>query len=133
MKKHLLLILVAGFFTLASCSSDDDGDTETGEAIVGTWVLTEVNPALINPQECEQESTITLNQDKTGSGEFYLETNDCEVETSSGNWRYEGNDIYFIEVPFLGGQEGRVEFEGADRFYFTSQEVTGITLTFDRQ
>lgn len=132
MKKYFLLILLAGFFTMASCSSDDDGNNNQGNEIVGTWVLVDVTPPQIfNVEDCTENSTITFNSDKTGSSTFYLAANDCEAEQTEGNWSYD-NGLYYIEVPVLGSQPGEVEFEGEDRFYFSSQEIPGVVLTFER-
>ena len=132
MKKHLLLLLLTAVFTFASCSSDDDSGSEGNDPIVGTWVLTGINPPLINIDDCSEESTITFNEDNSGSSVFYLESNDCEPETTDGSWKNLTNSQYEIEVPFLGRRVGTVEFEGSDKFYFTPQEVTG-TFTFERQ
>lgn len=132
MKKQLLLILLAGIFTLASCSSDDDGGVENNDPIVGTWVLVGVNPPLINTDDCPEESTITFNDDNSGTAVFYLESNDCEPETTDGNWENKTNSQYVIEVPIFGRTEGTVEFEGSDEFRFTPKEMAA-TFTFERE
>ena len=136
MKKYLLLFLTAGFLSLGACSSDDDGETtpET-HPIVGTWILTGVNPPLMDPEACDERSTITFNEDNTGNGTFYFETSECEPETSSVTWTRSNNGVYSIQipVPLLGNQSGTVEFQNNnDRFVFSPQGIPGTSLTFER-
>ena len=137
MKKILFLFLLAGLFTLSSCSNDDDGTNNSDDPIIGTWILTEASSAstIIDPNACEEDSSITFNEDNSGSGAFYLEANECEPLTSSGSWEnVEGSD-YTVELPPpFGRQQGEVQFPTADQFTFMI-EFSGIpiTLTFDRQ
>ena len=121
--------------SLGACSNDDDGETtpET-DPIVGTWILTEVNPALIDPEACDNPSTITFNENNTGNGTYYLETSNCEAETSTVSWT-ESNNVYSIQIPIplIGNQKGNVEFQNNnDRFVFSPQGIPGTSLTFER-
>ena len=130
MKKHLIFLLVAGLFSLTSCSNDDDNGPDRQDPILGSWTLTEVNPAAIDIDQCEQDSWITFEEDYTGSAVFYIAETDCVATSGEGAWTNEGNDRYSITVPLLGRISGAVEFSGKDTFYFESED--GITLTFER-
>lgn len=139
MKKYFLLFLMAGFLSLSACSSDDDAETtpET-DPIIGTWTLVQVNPPLINAQACDEPSTLTFTEGQTNtsgpaSGTFYLEQNDCEPASSGGRWTNTGNSVYTIDVPVLGPQTGIVNFQDSDTFTFASQDIPGLSLTFEAQ
>ncbi|UJH92239.1 lipocalin family protein [Antarcticibacterium sp. 1MA-6-2] len=128
MKKFLVLFLSLAVF--AACSEDDDDTDATGpDPILGTWVLVNVTPPLIDVTACEQESTITFKPDNTGTGSFYLEANECAVTESAGSWTNNGNSSYQITVPVLGNITGTANFDG-DEFIFTSN--MGV-LTFEQQ
>ena len=137
MKNYLLLFLTAGFLSLGACSNDDDGETapET-DPIVGTWELTAVNPAVFNPQGCgDDRSTITFNDDNTGTGTYHLESSNCEPDTSPVSWTRNTNGVYSIEIPIpiVESQKGTVEFENNnDRFVFSPQGIPNTSLTFER-
>lgn len=135
MKKYLFLVLITGLISLSACSSDDDGETSQTDPIVGTWELTAVNPALINPQACDQASTITFEQGQNNTsgpanGTFYIDQNDCEPANSEGSWTNTGNSVYTIEVPFLGEQSGTVNFQDSNTFVFNT---SGVSFTFNKQ
>jgi hypothetical protein len=128
MKKFILLFL--SFAVLTACGSDDDDNTtQGGDPIVGTWVLVQINPAIVNVSDCPQESTITFNADNSGSGTFYFKERNCEPENSSGNWANNGNSNYSIQIPILGTVQGNATFEG-NKFIFTTS--MGI-FTFEKQ
>lgn len=125
MKKHLILLLLTGLFTFSACSNDDDTPEETGEPILGTWVLVGVNPPIFSVDTCEETSTITFNENNTGEATFHLETNDCVAETATGTWKNNGNGEYEVNVPIASfpASSGNVEFEGANDFYFVSNSI----------
>lgn len=125
MKK--LILMFFGLAVLTSCSSDDDNTGE--DPILGTWALVEINPALVPIEDCNETSTIIFSADHTADSTFYLE--ECEPETSTGSWENEGNNVYSVEFPIIGPQQGTVNFEGSDNFTFVSQQ--GISLSFEKQ
>lgn len=132
MKKLLILFLSMTIFT--ACSSDDDDTANGPEPIVGAWMLAEVNPALFDPQGCNEPSTVTFNENNAGSGTFYIESNECEAATSSVSWTKTNGD-YTIEIPIpvVGNQQGSVDFQNNNnRFVFRPQGIPGTSLTFDR-
>lgn len=132
MKRHLIVLFLAGMFTITSCSSDDDGDT--GEPILGTWVLVNVNPPALDLSACPEQSTITFNADNTADSEFYLAENDCEVSISSDSWRNKGGSTYEVTLPDLGTIDGNVEFTNSNNFIFnTSYQGFPVSLSFTRQ
>ena len=137
MKKILFLFLLAGVFILSSCSNDDDGTSPGGDPIIGTWVLVEMNPSgIIDPMACEENpSTLTFNEDGTGTASFYLDRDNCEEARTSGTWENDGDLRYTIQLPDpIGRQQGEVQFQGEDRFHFTTSALgTPISLTFNRQ
>lgn len=133
MKKLLILFLSLAVFT--ACDKDDDDTDNTGtDPIVGTWVLMDVQPDLFDPQGCDDSSTITFNENGTGNGIFFLESNECEPSTSSVEWTKTDN-VYTIEIPLplVGNQPGTVDFQNNNsRFVFSPQGIPGTSLTFDR-
>lgn len=133
MKKFLMLFL--GLTLMASCSSDDDQSVTETDPIVGTWMLTEANTDLINPQACDETSTLTFNENNSGNGTFYLATSNCEPQSSSANWENISDSVYSIElpIPLIGRQEGTVEFQNNNNmFQFSPNGIPGLTLTFER-
>lgn len=131
MKKYFLLFLMAGLVSLSACSSDDDAETtpET-DPIVGTWVFAETNVPGLDPDGCENESTITFEDDNTANSTFYL-PEDCEAENNQGNWTRTSANTYEIELPVLGSQQGTVSFENSNNtFVFTT---SGFNFTFNKQ
>lgn len=130
MKKYLILFLMAGFFSLAACSDDDEVNKEP-DPIVGTWVLIEVNPeiSLIDPAVCD-ESTITFEKGGFASAKFYLANSNCESLSSPGTWENKGESTYSISVPFVGTQDINVNFEGSGKF---SLGYNGTNLTFQKE
>lgn len=126
MKKLLMIFMSLVFLT--ACSSDDDSNSNGDDPIIGTWIL--VGSSITNPQACTQESTITFNQDNSGSGTFYIAETECQPQNSSGNWQNLGNSRYSIVAPVVGTIEGVANFTGNDEFTFTT--ALG-NLTFERQ
>lgn len=122
------MLLFLSLALLSACSNDDDGDTTGPDPILGTWVLVEMTPPVVDVNACEEESTVTFNADMSGSGSFFL-GEDCEETTSEGNWTVSGN-TYSLEIPILGRVNGTAEFVGSNRFLFTTSY--GV-FTFDRQ
>lgn len=128
MKKYLALLFLFGFFSLTSCSDDDQ--EEKRDPIIGTWEVVAITPPLIDVETCEEASTISFNENYTGTTTFYL-PDECEPQTIEGTWDNFGSNTYRIEVPILGGQTGSVEFSGPDHFYF--QSAIGVQISFQRQ
>lgn len=127
MKKFLILFLSLAFF--AACSSDDDAGTAGEDPIVGTWVL--VGSSIANPQTCDQESTITFNENNTGSATFYFAEAECQPQESDGAWENLGNSRYSIVVPIAGNIEGIANFNDTnDAFTFST---TFGNFSFERQ
>lgn len=140
MKKHFILLLVAGLFAMTSCSSDDDADTAEA-TIVGTWEVTAIESiAPVDPNQCEgQVSTITFKQDNTLDSTFYFQQNDCVADTAEGTWENQGDGNYVMDFGGdLGELEGEVEFLSPDRFTFSTLiTVEGVQIpavfTLERQ
>lgn len=131
MKKYMILLLLTGLFSFSACSDDDDAGTENEDPIVGTWIVTSVEPAQFNIEACEEASTITFNENNTGSATFYIEETGCAATNASGDWSNEGGDVYTITVPVIGSMTGSVDFNGANEFFFVTD--AGVTITFQRQ
>lgn len=127
MKKFLILFLSIAVF--AACSSDDDGETQDRDPIVGSWVLVQASPPLDTQFCMDEQSTITFNENETGEATFYLAQMDCEPQTANGDWSSTG-DSYSIELPVIGELNGTANFSGNDSFTFTT--TLGV-LTFERQ
>ncbi len=130
MKKHLILLMLSALFTFSACSDDDSG-TETKDPIVGTWAVVSITPPAINIDDCEQTSTITFNDNNSGSATFYAAETECVPMTTTGVWQNVGNDTYSINVPVLGNVSGSVEFNSASEFYFITEN--GVTIVFEKQ
>lgn len=133
MKKHLILLLVAGLFSFASCSSDDDASPE--HTVSGTWALVEVQPeGFFDPNACPDNPTVTFNTDNTTDSVFYDPDNDCAADPSKGTWEDKGNNVYVVTIPNFGPTEGTVEFVNSNRFTF-STTIQGFpaTLTFEKR
>lgn len=130
MKKHLILLMLTALFTFSACSEDDDNGTEN-DPIVGTWAVVSITPPAINIEDCEQTSTITFNDNNSGSAIFYTAETDCVAMTTAGAWQNEGNDSYSINVPVIGNVSGTVEFNSESEFYFVTEN--GVTILFRKQ
>ena len=127
MKKLLFLFL--SLTILSACSSDDEGDVQETDPIVGTWVL--VSSSTINPDNCEQASTLTLNQNNSASGTFYVDQLDCTPQSSTGTWENLGGSRYELTVPVIGNLSGTVTFSGNNEFTFTTDSFG--SFSFERQ
>ena len=139
MKKHLILLLVAGLFSMTSCSDDDDAGTPQN-SIVGTWEVTAIaSIAPVDPNQCDnQVSTITFEEDNTVDSTFYFESNNCEADTATGTWQNLGSGDYVMELGNLGDLEGEVTFVNANEFTFSTViAVEGVNIpavfTLERQ
>ena len=134
MKKILLLFLSLGL--LAACSNDDDSTTDDGTRIVGKWFLEAVRPmgGQNTLNECNQNSYIEFDADGTANSEFFEENETaCESEGESpGTWSYNGNNSYTFLVPNVGNTTGNVNFTSDSRFIFTSSELPGIEIVFEK-
>ncbi len=127
MKKFLFLFLSLALMT--ACSEDDEAETGGEDPIIGTWIL--VGSSIANPQTCSEESTITFNENGTGSATFYFAEAECEPQSSSGNWQNLGNSRYSVVVPVAGTVEGIANFtNNNDAFTFTT---TFGNFSFERQ
>ncbi len=129
MKKFLILFLATSLFAFSSCSNDDD-DNDVNP-IIGEWILESVNPAVIDPAACTNNSSISVNGDNTMTSNFYLEQNNCDLINTSGTWEDNGNSLYTMDFPVLGEVSGTVNFIDTNSFTFTT--ATDIVFTFDRQ
>ena len=135
MKKYIVLFLALGLIVTTSCSSDDD--EATARTIVGTWILTGIQPPALDPTSCENESMITFEEDNSAEASFYFEQSECVELSSTGTWEKVDANTYVMEVPQFGELEGQVTFIGDDQFTF-STVITIETLdvpavfTFER-
>lgn len=127
MKKYLILALLIAF-VFTSCSSDDDGNTNEPDPILGTWVLVEAPDAFMDPHACPDDSIVTFTDDNGVHGVFYQEDHDCQANESTGAWENLGDNQYRLDFP-LGTLEGDVTFESANRFAFSSH---GMQLVFEK-
>ena len=131
MKKYMILLLLTGLFSFSACSDDDDSGKDNNDPIIGTWIVASVDPATINIDACEEDSTITFNENNTGNATFYIEETNCLPANTTGAWSNNGGDEYTISVPVIGDLTGSVDFNGANEFFFVTDN--GITITFQRQ
>lgn len=132
MKKYLLLLAAFGFFFFASCSDDDDNKEEM--SIVATWTLESVNPPqAYDLSSCDDKPTITFKANNSADWVIYDSENGCQAINSSGDWTKNSNGTYTVEIPELGTFTGNVEFDGPDKFNF-STVFSGFTivLTFQK-
>ena len=132
MKKYVLVFLIAGLFTMGSCSNDDDEPT-TGGQIEATWTLAAVEPPIFDFSECPSNPTITFNDDDTTEWTFYNGDNDCAPETDSGQWEQNTGSNYSVTIPGYGSFDGIVEFQNEDEFTFTSSyQGFPVVLYFEK-
>ena len=137
-KNHFILLLVAGLFSLTSCSNDDESTEE--RSVNGTWELESTNPQIpgLNPDACPERPQITFNEDGTTDWIFYSKDNNCEAQSSSGTWNKTSATNYSITIPDQGTFEGTVNFESSQKFTFsTSYQYDASTsipvqLTFEK-
>lgn len=132
MKKHLILLLVAGLFAFTSCSDDDD-ETSTENTVIGTWTLVEINPTFWDLEACPDKPVITFNEDGTADMTMYSEDTNCEPQQEEGEWSHNSGSQYTINVAPFGSLTGTVTFESQNRFTFTTtyQQVP-FTFTFEK-
>lgn len=131
-QKHLILLLVAGLFSMTSCSSDDEGTTEE-RTVIGTWTMVSMNPAVIDLEECPDKPLITFQDDGNAEWTFYTQENNCQGSTDTGTWNQNSATEYTINIPNFGELTGTVNFSSASMFTFTStyQNVL-FTITFEK-
>ena len=133
MKKQLLLILLAGIFTLASCSSDDDNGDTAEETIVATWNLTAVEPPIFDFSECPTNPTITFNENDSAEWTFFNADNECKGETDTGSWQQNSESNYTVVIPGYGSFDGTVNFQSSNEFTFkSSYESIPVVLYFEK-
>lgn len=136
MKKHLILLLVAGLFTFSSCSSDDDAAEEF--TVVGTWKLVAMNPAAWDLEECPDKPVIVFNENSTADWTLYSQETNCVAQTDEATWTKLSATEYSITIPGQGTFEGTVKFQSATKFTFdTFYELDASTkipvqLTFEK-
>ncbi|MUP46239.1 hypothetical protein E0K83_10845 [Gramella sp. BOM4] len=134
MKKLLILFLSLSLFT--ACSDDDDANTDDGMEIVGKWYLESLRP--VGGQNtlstCNQDSYIEFEADGSATSEFYEENDsNCESEgVVPGTWSYNGNNSYTFFLPGQGNTTGNVNFSGSNQFIFTSSELPGLEIVFEK-
>lgn len=129
-KKHLILLLLAGMFSLTSCSNDDDGDTEDN-TVLGTWTLVEMNPDAVGLDDCPNKPVITFKADGDADWTLYDPDNNCQASTDTGTWEKNSGTQYTMNIPGFDPFVGTVEFSSSTRFTFTTT-YSGFTavLTF---
>lgn len=132
MKKHLILLLVAGLFAFSSCSDDDD-NAGAEASIVATWNLTSINPPVLNLDECSEKPTITFNANGTADWTLYDADNDCTAVEASGTWEKNSATEYSVSVPGFESFDGTVDFKNQNEFTFlTSIQGVPVTFTFQK-
>jgi len=115
MKKFTLLF---SFFILAfasSCSSDDDGGSNS-DPFIGEWKFYKyfVDDVEVQLEACEYESTIIITSNGTFTTTQYEDdlNGGCELEyVVSGTWENEGNGFY-TTVSEGDSYTQEVHFEG---------------------
>ena len=135
LKKHLILLLVTGLFSLSSCSSDD-GDTESN-TVIGTWTLVEINPEaagdVVGLNDCPNKPLITFQEDGNADWTSYDPDNDCQASTDTGSWVQNSATQYTMNIPGLEPFVGTVEFSSSTRFTFTTTYLGyKAVLTFEK-
>lgn len=126
MKKYVVFLFLIGIFSFVSCSDDDN---DRAEPILGDWILTEVNPAVIDPTACPNDTTVSINGDNTLQSSFYLAQNDCNLQEEIASWSYDGNNTYTMSFPEIGDIQGVISFSNPDTFTFTTEAAI---FTFTR-
>lgn len=131
MKKHLILLLVTGLFTFASCSSDDDAKEEF--TVVGTWNLVAMTPDVVGLDDCPDKPIIDFKDDNNAEWTFYDPNNNCQASTDTGTWQHNSGTQYTMVIPGYEPFVGTVEFSSSTRFTFTTT-YSGVTavLTFEK-
>ncbi|MAM18800.1 MAG: lipocalin family protein [Christiangramia sp.] len=135
MKKILFMFLAATMIT--ACSKDDDSSkTDGDEPILGQWFLIDARAGSVNNTltECQQQSSITFNEDGSAQSEYYEETEGtCNLESSEeGTWMHNSDGTYTIDAPIYGEITGTANFEGSTGFTFTSPDLAPIVLVFEK-
>lgn len=131
MKKHFILLLVAGLFAFTSCSSDDDATEE--HTVVGTWNLVAMNPDVVGLDDCPNKPVITFQENGNADWTFYDPDNNCQASTDTGTWELNSGSQYTMIIPGFEPFQGTVEFSSSTQFTFTTT-YSGITavLTFEK-
>ncbi|TDQ29895.1 lipocalin family protein [Tenacibaculum caenipelagi] len=109
MKKNLILTIA--MFSLFSCSSDDENNTDP---IVGTWYLFSENNEEVST--CGQKNTMTFNENGTYSETYYYtdESDNCvSGGGDEGNWSNKGKENYGL-IPSLENTEGTTKIVFSD-------------------
>lgn len=136
MKKHLFLLSAFALLLFSSCSSDDDNGGGEEPAISGTWELTAIKPNNIpgwNLSACQNNPKITFTADGTAIWTLYDAQNECAESQDSGNWEKNEGNNYTVTIPDLDEVEGTVEFDGANKFNFTTSSLPlTVVLTFEK-
>jgi hypothetical protein len=99
MKKLILLFFVLTL-SLASCGSDDGGDSSQGDALVGTWKVFQrfLNGTQQTLDNCELMGIITVKSNGTFTSESFDDNgSSCESDgVDNGLWENLGNNSYKI-------------------------------------
>lgn len=138
MKNLKIIFVFLVFAGVASCSGDDDVNSERIDPIIGKWKMqsTTLDGIEIEIPECQARSTMEFfangNVTSTNFYEDY-ETEECISESATEKWENRGNNVYRMTE---GSQftEIRVIFSNNNNVFTISEESENgsFSMTFAR-
>ncbi|UJH90244.1 lipocalin family protein [Antarcticibacterium sp. 1MA-6-2] len=104
MKNFRFIFVFLAFAGIASCSNDDDGNSNVppdNDKILGTWKIQ--NQFFDGEEEpltdCEKQTTVEFMANGTVKSTDYFadfDTEECVSEVSTQKWENRGNNVYRI-------------------------------------
>lgn len=140
--KNLKFIFVFLIFAgLASCSSDDEGNSDgpdETDRIIGEWQIQQI---LVDGEEfpltdCELQSTLEfMANGNVTTTDFYVDsdTEECDSEAYTEQWENRGNNIYRISGDGLTYDVTIIFSNNNNTFMVTEEDGEGSSsVTYDR-
>ncbi len=140
MKKLTKLVSVLIIALLLSCSSDDGGNSTSGDAIIGKWkfVSGTENGIALEPEECDSmESTLFSPNGDFTAEDYDLENGICVLQdlnepniTVNMKWEKIAENSYEVKF-FINGQESPMKLAFTTVFSNNNKTVTTTTTEED--